>query len=57
MIKIDKKIIKNVLDMLKGVAPANYDSMKRIVYSCDVLEAFLSQPEEEENAEEVTDHG
>lgn len=56
MIKIDKKIIKNVLDMLKGVAPANYDSMKRIVYSCDVLEAFMEQDEDEE-PEEVKDDG
>lgn len=47
MIQIDKKNIKGLVNTLKGVMPANYESMDRLVASVSYLEALLEKAEEE----------
>lgn len=47
MITIDKQNIKGLIDTLKGIAPANYPSMDRLVACVQYLEALLEKPDEE----------
>ena len=51
MVNIDKKNIKGLIMTLKGVAPANYDSMDRLVSCVQFLEAVLESSEEKESEE------
>lgn len=47
MIKIDKNNLQSLINTMKGIAPANYPSMDRLVSCVQYLEALLQQPEEE----------
>ena len=44
--------IKSVIVTLKGIAPANYDSMDRLVAVVNYLQALLVQSEEEKEVED-----
>ena len=52
MITIDKENLKTLINTLKGVAPANYPSMDRLVASVNYLEALLATPEPKEETED-----
>ena len=54
MVTISKDNMKSLIATLKGIQPANYPSMDRLVASVQYLEALLEQPEKKE---EVTDDG
>lgn len=51
MVKIDKKNIQGLVNTLKGIAPANYPSMDRLVTSVQFLEALLETPDDEPEVE------
>ena len=55
MITVSKGNIKSVINALKGVVPANYNSMDRIVSVVNYLQALLES--EEELKEKGTDDG
>ena len=48
MAEIDTQNIKGLIGTLKGVAPANYESMARLVSCVEFLEATLEQPKPKE---------
>lgn len=56
MAKINKDNIKCLIATMKGIAPANYESMERLVASVDYLKTLLEEPDEEK-AEEVMEDG
>ena len=56
MVTIEKKNIKGLITTIKGIIPANYDSMDKIVFCVQYLEAVLKNAEEKK-PEEVTDDG
>lgn len=51
MITIDKGNIKALIGTLKGIAPANYPSMDRLVSCVQYLEALLEASDEEKKGE------
>ena len=51
MVKISKDNIKGLINTLKGVMPANYESMDRLVASVSYLQAVLDAPEPKEGEE------
>lgn len=52
MVKIEKKNIKALISFLKGVVPANYESMDRLVKCVDYLQDVLVSPPPPEPADE-----
>ena len=52
MVEISKENIKGVITTLKGVAPANYESMDRIVSCVQFLEAVLAKAEKKEEVKD-----
>ena len=52
MVKIEEKNIQGLIATLKGIAPANYESMDRIVACVQYLEAVLNAPEPKEGTED-----
>lgn len=55
MITIEENNIKALIGAMKGIAPANYESMARIVACVDYLSSLLDGAEKK--AEEVTEDG
>ena len=53
---LTKENIKKLIDTLKGIHHADYNSMDRLVACVSYLEALLSMPEEKKT-EEVTSDG
>lgn len=51
MVQISKDNIKGLINTLKGVMPANYESMDRLVTSVSYLQAVLDAPEPKEGEE------
>lgn len=47
-VKIEKKNIKGLIATLKGVMPANYESMDRLVACVSYLQDVLEPPKVEE---------
>lgn len=43
MVTIEEKNIKGLIDTLKGVMPANYEAMDRIVACVQYLECVLAE--------------
>ena len=52
MIQISKDNIKGLINTLKGVMPANYESMDRLVACVSYLQAVLETPETKEGDED-----
>lgn len=44
MVKIEEKNVKALISFLKGIIPANYDSMDRLVKCVDFLQDTLVSP-------------
>jgi len=53
MVEIEEKNIKGLISTLKGIIPANYDSMDRLVACVQYLDALLT----ENKNKGVTDDG
>ena len=53
MVEIDEKNIKGLISALKGIIPANYDGMDRLVACVQYLDALLI----ENKKKEVSDDG
>lgn len=51
VIKINKGNIESLISTIKGIAPANYASMERLVTCVQFLEAVLENSEEEKTEE------
>ena len=56
MVTIEEKNIKGLIVALKGIHPADYNSMDRLVACVSYLESML-EIAEKQKAEEVTDDG
>lgn len=56
MATIENGNLKSVISTLKGIAPANYPSMDRLVSCVQFLEAVLDEAEQKKK-EEVTGDG
>lgn len=52
-ILIEKKNIEMLVVTLKGVIPANFESMERLVASVQYLESVLAEKKDSENVEET----
>ena len=48
MITIDEKNLKSLIATMKGIAPANYEAMDRIVACVNYLESLLANAEKQE---------
>ena len=44
MVKIEEKNVKALISFMKGIIPANYDSMDRLVKCVDFLQDTLVSP-------------
>ena len=56
-IRIDIDSAKSVIAALKGILPANFDGMDRLVNVVNYLETLVAHAEEEQPQEVVNDGG
>lgn len=56
MVKIEEKNVKALISFIKGVVPANYESMERLVRCVDFLQGVLESappPEPEQTKKQA----
>ena len=55
MVKIEEKNVKALISFMKGIIPANYDSMDRLVKCVDFLQDALVSPPPPEPEKQAAD--